>query len=133
MTAKVSELADSLMRDASGLQRRADALLETIETIMPTGISTGMAAQAAIDDLADAARMARTSALALDAATMRLQLLGAVITALSVALESDGETDDAAFAENARQLRLLLLDCVGSHPNLPRAEARGAEARGAIF
>lgn len=66
MTAKVSELADSLMRDASGLQRRADALLETIETMMPTGISTGMAAQSAIDDLAVAARLARTSARALD-------------------------------------------------------------------
>ncbi len=105
------------MRDASGLERRADALLETIETLMPTGISTGMAAQVAIDDLADAARLARTSARALDAATMRLQLLGAVITALSVALENDGETDDAALAENARQLRLLLLDCVGSQPN----------------
>lgn len=64
---------------------------------------------------------------------MRLQLLGAVITALSVALENGGETDDAALAENARQLRLLLLDCVGSQPNKPRAEARGAEARGAIF
>ncbi len=48
---------------------------------------------------------------------MRLQLLGAVITALSVALENDGETDDAALAENAGQLRLLLLDCVGSQPN----------------
>lgn len=117
MTANVSELADSLMRDASGLQRRADALLETIEAMMPTGISTGMAAQAAVDDLADAARLARASARALDAATMRLQLLGAVITALSVALESDGEIDDAALAENARQLRLLLLDCVGSQPN----------------
>ena len=117
MTAKVSELADGLMRDASGLQKRADALLETIETMMPTGISTGIAAQAAIDDLADAARLARTSARALDAATMRLQLLGAVITALSVALENDGETDDVGLAANARQLRLLLLDCVGSQPN----------------
>jgi len=117
VTAKVSELADSLMRDASGLQRRADALLETIETMMPTGIGTGVAAQSAIDDLAVAARLARTSARALDAANMRLQLLGAVITALSVALESDGDTDDAALAENARQLRLLLLDCVGSQPN----------------
>nr|WP_047166847.1 hypothetical protein [Sphingomonas sp. Y57] len=117
MNAKVSELADSLMRDASGLQRRADALLETIETMMPTGLSTGMAAQAAIDDLAAAATLARTSARALDAATVRLQLLGAVITALSVALENDGEADDDALAENARQLRLLLLDCVGSQPN----------------
>jgi len=43
VTARISELADGLMRDASGLQRRADALLETIETMMPTGISTGMA------------------------------------------------------------------------------------------
>jgi len=90
VTAKVSELADSLMRDASGLQRRPDALLERIESV---------------------------GARALDAATMRLQLLGAVITALSVALENDGDTDDAALAENARQLRLLLLDCVGSQPN----------------
>lgn len=117
MTAKVSELADSLMRDASGLQRRADALLETIESMMPAGIATGMAAKSAIDDLAVAAALARTSARALDAATLRLQLLGAVITALSVALEHDGEADDAALAENARQLRLLLLDCVGSKPN----------------
>ena len=60
MTAKVSELADSLMRDASGLQRRADALLETIETMMPARLMTGMAAQAAIDDLAAAAALART-------------------------------------------------------------------------
>lgn len=117
MTANVSELADRLMRDASGLQRRADALFETIETMMPTGISTGMAAQAAIDDLATASALARTSARALDAATLRLQLLGAVITALSVALQSDNEADDAALAENARQLHLLLLDCVGSQPN----------------
>lgn len=117
MTAKVSEGADSLMRDASGLQRRADALLETIETMMPAGISTGMAAQSAIDDLAAAAGLARKSARALDAATMRLQLLCAVITALSVALENGDETDDAALAENARQLHLLLLDCVGSQLN----------------
>lgn len=117
MTAKVSELADSLMRDASGLQRRADTLLETIETMMPARLTTGAAAQTAIDDLAAAASLARMSARALDAATLRLQLLGAVITALSVALENDDETDDAALAENARQLRLLLLDCVGSQPN----------------
>lgn len=117
MTAKVSELADNLMRDASGLQSRADALLETIETMMPDRLATGTAAQAAIDDLAVAARLARTSARALDAANLRLQLLGAVIAALSVALENDGEADDAALAENARQLRLLLLDCVGSRPN----------------
>lgn len=117
MTAKVSELADSLMRDASGLQRRADALLETIETMMPARLATGMAAQSAIDDLAVAAALAKTSARALDAATLRLQLLGAVITALSVALENDNETADVALAENARQLLLLLLDCVGSQPN----------------
>lgn len=78
MTAKVSELADSLMRDASGLQRRADALLETIETMMPARLATGLAAQAAIDDLAAAAALARTSARALDAATMRLLLLDCV-------------------------------------------------------
>jgi len=40
-----------------------------------------------------------------------------VITALSLALDSDAENADAALAENARQLRLLLLDCVGSQPN----------------
>ena len=117
MTGSVSDLAEGLMRDADGLQRRADVLLETIETMMPSRITTGAATQSALDDLAAAARLAKTSARALDAANLRLPLLGAVITALSVALENDGDEDDVALAENARQLRLLLLGCTGHHAN----------------
>jgi hypothetical protein len=117
MTKSVSDLADRLLQDAGGLKRRADALLETIETMMPNRIATGAAAQSTLDDLAAAASLAETSARALDAAHMRLQLLGAVIAALSVALERGSAGDDAVLAENARQLRLLLLDCAGSQPN----------------
>ncbi|MCG7349429.1 hypothetical protein [Sphingomonas sp. ACRSK] len=117
MTRSVSDLADGLMRDAAGLHRRADALLETIETMLPNRLAAGAAAQTALDHLAAAASLARRSARSLEAANMRLQLLGAVIAALSVALESGSGEDDAALAENARQLRLLLHDCAGCRPN----------------
>lgn len=117
MTRSVSDLADRLMQDVAGLQRRADTLLETIETMMPNRIAAGAAAQSTLIDLAAAAGLAKTSARALDGVHLRLQLLGTVIAALSVALENGGGEDDAALAEHARQLRLLLLDCASSQPN----------------
>lgn len=117
MTRSMVEIADALMEEANGLRRDANTLLGSVEGKTPARIVTGAEAQSIIDDLVAAARLAETSARELDAATMRLQLLGAVIAALSAAIENGAENDEGALVETAGQLRLLLLDCVGCKPN----------------
>jgi hypothetical protein len=117
MTDTISDTADRLMREASGLRRRADVLLASLEAVVPHRLTTGAGTRATLDDLAAAASLAATSARTLDAANMRFQLLGAVIATLSDAIEKGAEYGDAALAEAAGQLRLLLLDCTRSQPN----------------
>lgn len=117
MTRSIAKIAEAVMEEANGLRRDADTLLGDLEAIMPARIVMGAEGQPIIDALATAASLAEISARGLDAAAMRLRLLGTVIAGLSETIETGADNDEAELVERARQLRLLLLDCAGSRLN----------------